>query len=140
MTVHCEMDMSDGGWTQMSQAYLNSMGAASREYLYTYAGKWYRSPPTGSIWSWGGYSLVTGTWTYGVGGSTSGTFGCATGPETGYWGVGCSNGGGNQWKCFAANYGYKDEAGGVSVICQDQPGIFACGHPCCNAQIYVRKQ
>ena len=135
-TVHCHMTFSDGGWTQMTSAYLASLGNESKEYLYVANGAWYRSPATTHTWSWSSYQPVNGTYYYGKS-SPQGSFGCTHG-EQGYWGIGCSNCGGSCWKCFVHGAGHKDVTNGQTTICQDKPNIFgygACGQP---VQIYVR--
>jgi hypothetical protein len=132
------MTVDGGGWTQMRQAYLDGLSVEIREYLYTYNGAWYISPPTGYIWSWTSYQLVEGTYYYSTGApDAEGSFSC-TDNETGYWGVGCSNGPGNQWKCFVHSYGNKDEDGGQTTICQDQPDVFGVGACVEWAQIWTR--
>jgi hypothetical protein len=138
LSVFCEMTASGGGWTQISSSYLKTLSGGAYTYLYTANGAWYRSPKTDAVWSWSSYSPVNGTYAYGKGANKTGEFGCSHN-EQGYWGVGCSNGGGNQWKCFVHGSGHKDVSAGETTICQDKPDVFgfgACGQP---VKILVRQ-
>ena len=78
ISVQCEMGVSGGGWTQMTQEYLNTMGGETWEYLYTLNNGWYRSPPTSHVWNWDSFHGVAGTYAYGQGDNQTGTFGCNT--------------------------------------------------------------
>jgi len=91
---------------------------------------------TAYVWSWTTYQPVGGEWTYGQGDATLGSFAC-TPIEDGFWGVGCSNGGGPQWKCLTHAQGNKNTSAATTTICQDQPDMFSCG-TCCDATIYYR--
>jgi hypothetical protein len=134
--VTCNMTDSDGGWTRMTGQYLATLGNTTREYLYLKDGAWYRSPPTTLVWSWATYTVLEGTYAYG-GVNGAGSFPCSHN-EQGFWGVGCSNGGGHQWKCFVHGQGNKDTVNGRTSICQDIPDVFQVGACAPWVEIYVR--
>ncbi len=132
------MDKDGGGWTQLSSSYLATLSSGvSREYLYTYGSGWYVSPATTLIWSWSSYQALEGTYFYAYSGDTlTGSFSCSD-VEAGHWGVGCSNGGGNQWKVLPWGSSI-DSTQGYSAICQDQPDVFGVGACAYPAQIWAR--
>jgi hypothetical protein len=133
------MSIDGGGWTQMTQDFLSRLSSGvTREYLYTYSGAWYRSPETTEIWNWSSYYGLDGDYAYATGGATTatGSFSC-TSNESGSWGIGCSNGGGNQWKCLPSGSS-MDATTGDAQICQDQPDVFGVGACAYPAQIWVR--
>jgi hypothetical protein len=135
--VACQMDLYGGGWTQAIQAYLDTLDTrTSRTYLYSYGTAWYASPSTTKVWSWSTYQAQNGTYSYGTGTTLTSTFAC-TSAEAGSWGVGCSNGGGRQYKVLPI---YASSASAAtSEICQDRPDNFAAGACRTNVSIWVRQ-
>lgn len=134
--VLCDMTSDGGGFTQAIQAYLDALDPAeSRVYLYSHAGAWYESPATTAIWDWSTYLGVDGDYLWGTGASVDGSFPC-TSLESGYWGVGCSNGPGGEYKVLPA---YLDDPGrALSEVCQDQPNHFGGGVCQEGVAIWVR--
>jgi hypothetical protein len=139
ISLECDMTIDGGGWTAMTGDYLAGLSSGvTREYLYTYGGAWYLSPETTQIWDWSSYYALEGDYYYGASGSTSadGSFSC-THVESGYWGIGCSNGPGGQWKTLPWGP-YVDTSAGYASVCQDQPDVFGVGACAYPAQIWVR--
>ncbi len=132
--VHCLFSVSGGGWTHLSPEYQPTLQSVSREYLYYLNGNWYRSPVTHLVWNWAAYQPLEGTYYYNAG-SDERSFGCVD-RESGHFGVGCSNGGGDQWKVLPIYN--KDPANGRCTICQDQPDVFGAGACAGNVEIYSR--
>ena len=136
-SVNCNMTIDSGGWTQALPAYLSTLSTAdSREYLYSYGSAWYRSPVTTLVWAWGSYQGLDGTYYYSTGStSATGSFGC-TSREGGYYGVGCSNGGGRQYKVLPI---YASNSSIATVmICQDLPDVFGVGACRSDVNVWVR--
>jgi hypothetical protein len=138
-SVECEMTIDGGGWTQSIQGYLDHLSTSyTRRYLYSEGGAWYMSPVTAYVWSWSSYQYLNGTYSYATSGtSVMGTFSCTHG-ESGDWGVGCSNGGGNQYKVLPIYYSTPSSA--YSMICQDKPDAFSAGACQANASIWSREE
>jgi|GEM_PF-1426513 len=92
-------------------------------YLYYMANRdaWYISPENCTGWSWNYYTAQTGTYTYGIGSTATGSFYCSGG-EGGGWGIGCSSGGGNRLKVLTI-YSVSPSTN-TGVVCQDLPGLF----------------
>ena len=147
VVLTCEMDIDGGGWSQMTGAYLSGLSSGtSREYLYTVgdvytaSAAWYISPSNTAIWNWSSYQPVNGTYHYATSGhSPTGSFSC-TNNEQGQSGIGCSNGAGNNLKCFVPGSStYQDPQHGLATICQDQPNVFNMGGACHSpVQVWVR--
>jgi hypothetical protein len=133
----CEMDIDGGGWTQARGVYLAELGTASREYLYSKGSAWYLSPATDLVWDWSSYQVVEGSYYYSTGSVwAEGSFAC-THAESGHWGIGCSNGGGGQWKVLPWGSGQDSDAA-TCPICQDQPDVFGAGACASGVSIWVR--
>ena len=135
------MAIDGGGWTQSIQDYLDHLSTSdTRYYLYTETDGgtgWYMSPATSLVWSWSSYQPLNGYYSYATSGSTaSGSFYCTHG-ESGDWGVGCSNGGGAQYKVLPIYYSTASSA--LSMICQDRPDAFSAGACQANARIWSRE-
>ncbi|CDS53175.1 hypothetical protein [Polaromonas sp. CG9_12] len=107
--------------------------STSKQYLYVYQDRWYRSPITTLTWSWQyGQQLVA---TYdGFNGTSTLTVGCQGSYEQPTFGVGCSEGPGPTRKVLPIYGNYP--ASGQGTICQDQPFAFGPS-PCYIASIYV---
>jgi len=131
------MTIDGGGWTRMTAEFLRAAQPIAHEYLYTYRTGFYLSPQTTLLWSWSEYQPLEGQYAYGRSGVFDGTFPCTDG-ETGYWGVGCSNGPNTDWKCFAHGEGFADPAAGRTTICQDLPDVFGVGTCALQAEIWIR--
>ncbi len=134
--VLCDMTSDGGGFTQAIQDYLDALDPTEpRTYLYTHATQWYESPSTTDVWDWTTYVGLDGTYLYGDGATTTGSFPC-TSIELGTWGVGCSNGSGGMYKVLP-DY-LDDPAHAMTEVCQDQPDNF--GGPVCQdgVAIWVR--
>jgi subtilisin-like proprotein convertase family protein len=137
LSVQCNMSQALGGWTQLTQGFLNTLQPGNYEYLYTNGNGWVKSPPTTAIWSWTAYAAAEGSWSY-WSKNKSGEYGCISN-EIGKFGVGCSNGGGNQLKCIAYGQSNNAPATGTATICQDKPGVLS-NSPCVNGvQLWIRK-
>ncbi len=135
--VLCEMDIDGGGWTQARDVYLSELSTATREYLYSKGSAWYISPTTDLIWDWASYQVVEGSYYYSTGSLwAEGSFSCSH-SESGHWGIGCSNGGGNQWKVLPWGSGQDGDAA-TCPICQDQPDVFGAGACASGVSIWVR--
>ncbi len=136
-SIACEMTIDGGGWTQALASYLDTLSTAdTHTYLYTYGAAWYESPASNDVWSWDGYQGLGGTYLYSSGStSAEGSFGC-TPNEGGYWGVGCSNGGGRQYKVLPIYTDDPSEA--TSMICEDLPDVFGAGACRNGVSIWVR--
>jgi hypothetical protein len=134
----CEMDVDGGGWTQAHQDWLAELSTGvSREYLYSKDGAWYLSPTTELIWDWSSYQVVEGTYYYSTGSDwAEGSFACSH-AESGHYGIGCSNGGGRQWKVLPWGSGQDGEAA-TGPICQDRPDVFGAGACASGVSIWVR--
>jgi len=137
IAVSCEMDIDGGGWTQARDVYLAELSTATREYLYTLGSAWYLSPTTDLIWDWASYDVLEGSYYYSTGSVwAEGSFSCTHG-ESGHWGIGCSNGGGGQWKVLPWGSGQDGDAA-TCPICQDQPDVFGAGACASGVSIWVR--
>ena len=136
VAVDCEMTLLGGGWTRVVTAVASALApTVARRYLYLSAGRWYRSPCTTVAWSWTAGAQVTGTYEY-FNTSVTSSFVCAGSSERPAWGVGCSRGGGPEWKVLPAYV--QDAALGTSTVCQDQPNAFGGGVCQAGVKIYVR--
>ena len=137
-SVTCDMTRDGGGWSQLTGSMLSTLSSStSRQYMYSYGSGWYTSPSTALVWNWSSYQSLNGTYSYSSGGSSiTGTFSCSHG-EGGSYGVGCSNGGGNQWKVLPI-YNSPDTTNGTCTVCQDQPDVFGVGACASGVQIWVR--
>ncbi len=137
IALSCEMTIEGGGWTQATDAYVSRLsGGVDRRYLYSRGSAFYLSPVTQLVWTWNSYQALNGTYEYATSGTTAtSSFGCSSG-EGGHFGVGCSNGGGAQWKVLPI---YNSNASnGTCTICQDQPDAFGVGACASNVQIWAR--
>lgn len=143
--VRCEFALSGGGWTAISApcaaTVLNSNASQPREYLYALDGSsaWYRSPTNNLPWSYSYGSDLYGTYFYGNGNSTSGSFSVTPSGEHQYYGVGGSSGGGGTHKVLIAYSSCEDPSIAQVQICQDQPGIFG-GACACPVTAYIREK
>jgi hypothetical protein len=107
--------------------------STSKQYLYIYQDRWYRSPATTLTWSWQYGQQLVGTYSSFNGTSTF-TFGCQGSFEQPTFGVGCSEGPGGSSKVLPIYENYP--ATGQGTVCQDQPAAFGPS-PCYLASIYV---
>ncbi len=132
----CLMSVAGGGWTKLYPNVASSLhGNTTKEYLYLYGNRWYRSPKTTLKWSWSSGKQLTGSYAY-FNGSKGGSYTCKGSGETPHWGVGCSNGGGGQYKTLT--YYGKNPNAAQGTVCQDKPGAL-CGCACrSNTTMYVR--
>ena len=137
--VLCDMDIDGGGWTQALQVVLDAAPAdGARSYLYSRDGAWYLSPSTTLVWDWTSYQALDGTWSFASSGATAeGSFDCVS-AEDGGWGVGCSNGGGGEYKVLPIYS--SDPASATSEVCQDLPDVFGVGSCAEDVAIWVREE
>lgn len=139
--VDCLMSLSGGGWTKLTDSVantqLNQDSTQGREYLFVKNGLWYRTPVSYLTWDWFTGKQLTGTYYY-FDGSAVNSFELVGSTEVNRYGIGCSNGVGNQLKVLIGYDTGKDSANGVVQLCQDQPGIF--GSTCQdNVLVYIRE-
>ena len=132
----CLMSVAAGGWTRLYPNVASSLhGNTTKEYLYLYGNRWYRSPKTTLVWSWSSGKQLTGSYAY-FNGSSNGAYTCSGSGEKPSWGVGCSNGGGGQYKTLT--YYGKNPNAAQGTVCQDKPGAL-CKCACQgNVTMYVR--
>ena len=143
-------------WELATEGYLSSLRSQGPsattdfryEYLYeTVAGSnWIRSPPTRHLWDWNSWQMASGIYWYRNDASGSqGTFDCnrdSSNRETGSFGVGCSSGGGDNWKAHISGSDYKNSGSAKFRLCYDYPHINiggGCGSDCCEATVKVRR-
>ena len=91
-----------GDWVKATPANLEKIVVnANIQYKYQGAnGGYYLTPVTDKVWQWNSYQSLDGEYSYSMDGSDSlQSFNCGH-VEQGHIGIGCSNGGGNQWKVF----------------------------------------
>jgi hypothetical protein len=141
LTAKCNTNQAAGGWTLLSQAYLDTLQPGAFNYLYSTQLGWIKSPATSLIWNWTLYTPLEGLWSY-SGETTAGDFNCND-IETGLFGVGCSNGPFNApYKCIAHGNGGQGQQNpeiGTATICEHQPGVLGEA-PCVDdVQIWIRR-
>jgi hypothetical protein len=104
----CSSDPAQGtdGWSPWTLATPGALAGiadgATLQYKYTGKanGGYYMTPVTELVWDWDSYQSLDGDYTYKKSsGGDEDTFACGH-VEQGHLGIGCSNGGGNQWKVF----------------------------------------
>ena len=129
----CDMTTDGGGWTQLTNAVATTLVAGiDRNYLYSFSGRWYRSPTTKLVWSWSAGQELTGAYAW-FNSSQSGTLTCNGSGEKGAYGISCSGGGGNSPKCITIVP--KDPSAATATVCQDTPNAF--GGPVCQAGVAI---
>ena len=129
------MQSAGGGWTLLTGSYASTLTTInSRNYLYTFGGRWYQSPRTTVVWSYTtGFTLV-GQYLYSSP-ALNGSFHCSGSAEVMGFGVGCSMGGGlTTLKVLVQTA--PNAALAQGIVCQDVPNIF--GSNCVTAQFWER--
>jgi len=136
--VTCDMTTLGGGWTQLTSAYADSVGgdtASSKQYLYSFGGRWYVSPVTTASWSWTVGQELTGSYEYTSAGADGGasSFACAGSAEKPPFGIGCSSGSGGTLKVLP--WVNPNPSAGTCTVCQDLPN--ALGGPVCQPGVAI---
>jgi cysteine-rich repeat protein len=127
----CDMTTDGGGWTRLVAPMAASLKAGvDRAYLYSYNGRWYRSPKTQLVWGWASGQQLTGDYAW-WNGSQAGSLTCNGSGEKPTFGIGCSNGGGGTAKVLLAYA--SDPNTGTGTVCQDIPNAF--GGSVCQAGV-----
>ena len=124
-------------WSDWQLATPDALAGVPRrmnlQYKYTDidSGAYYLTPVTQLVWSWSRYQGLSGEYMFVTADGTQDAFQC-TDTEQGMVGVGCSNGGGAEWKVFSwdrpLEHAFPERA--ETQVCQDHPDAFeigACG-------------
>ena len=141
-------------WVLATQAKMDELkdGGVDKDYRYEYlfqttsGNNWIRTPPSTHLWDWdsGSFKMLGGKYWYrNVDSGSQGTFDCNTdgsNREGGAFGVGCSAGGGNNWKALPNSNGRSSSA--KFHMCYDYVNYNiggGCGGNCCEATVKVRR-
>jgi ribosomal protein L3 len=113
------------------------------QYKISYKSAYYITPPSKSVWNWNKYQAVDGDYVFVDAEGVQDSFACSS-KEMGTAGIGCSNGGGKNWKvmgwdtsCVGGAKTCKFPAQGRMQICQDHPDAFQVG-ACALATVSFR--